>query len=624
MNKKILIFSALNTPLLPLISLSCVKNNEENQNYINKMIELANNQNLNLDQFWYLINQDLTKDKPIFKKIQKEKDQYYLITNSNKYQLNLNNTNYQYGNFDNDKNTYIWKENVNENTDLDVLFLNLFNPQSESFEVYIKKLWSKDFFNKNQYKSIFDNLPNLQWIAFKALKSNLLSNPYKINSQNARKIGFFNSDFQKSIFEKEFLMHLKAFKIVKNNQALSQIAITNWNLDENNNLSFNIDFLDEKNQSMLSETQKKLKIYLDDAFIVENYYKYRDLATNEFLSLNKNLVNKNISFFTEFTNQPKLSLKNNIFNFLDFDSIMHPLKGYEYFNLNGFKFLIENYPELFYLSNVSEDFDYKFSNFEISNLLNDSYSIGKLNVEITNKNDGNKQILPWFTINFNLHHHIFEGFFISNELGLINDKPRNSENYFSYYSYPKNQDNSGLDTNGNIIKPQFIDANDFMDENLIDIVNFLINQNINNLNLWKNKIMTDLSVEFVINYKDELTKKLELLLNQFILLYFIGDNQNKTLIKKVNVFIDPLNDYSFEKYGLGNLPISFSFIDENGNELLNLQNRQQIFLLSGFVGSNNEVRLQKELELKRTNNQNWKIEPLKDLTIPYLSKFDVN
>lgn len=116
--------------------------------------------------------------------------------------------------------------------------------------------------------------------------------------------------------------------------------------------------------------------------------------------------------------------------------------------------------------------------------------------------------------------------------------------------------------------------------------------------------MTDLSVEFVINYKEELTKKLELLLNQFILLYFIGDNQNKTLIKKVNVFIDPLNDYSFEKYGLGNLPISFSFIDENGNELLNLQNRQQIFLLSGFVGSNNEVRLQKELELKRTNNPN--------------------
>ncbi|WP_416738070.1 MAG3240 family lipoprotein [Mycoplasmopsis meleagridis] len=581
-------------PLLffPFISSSCNSDLENNKlieliEKISLTNELTKNQLL-LYLNNYLINNDY---KNVFLKIENNS----LVINNKNYALSNNLKLKSYSSSTVENNSYVIKKNSDQSTDLNILF-NFLPDKDFNQEEYLNNLWT--IHNSNDYNSVLYNLPNLQYFLYLAANNNPLkiTNKNKLNSM--RNIAFLNSNKQKNYFLLTLNFYLNEYRFVYKNKIIKQILFNDLILDKND-IKVQFSFLDEDNKIIKFHEYFYLTNFIDYAKFYPNLI---DKKSKQSISLN--LLDKNVSVtnFSEEVNNPTIKFKDNLFNLVDFDSLMHPNSKYLEFNLNGFKYLVDNFKDYMYITDANNDTNYEIENFEITNLLNDSYAIGKMLVKDTKTN----KYYNWYSINFTPHHHLFNGFYIENELNLLDKKNKN--NYWSY---------SNLEIiNGNVNYPRAINADSFFDDNLLTIMNFLIEKNINNLQLWNNKNMYDFSDLYVINNKKEIEKKLSLIFSQFVLLYFI--KKNDSLIREVKVEIDPENDFYNYKNELGTIPFKVDFIDYNNKSMLSDRNRNKIFILKGFLGTDfSDIEKAKNERRKNADNE-YLNQPIYGKTLPYI------
>ncbi len=601
MKRKLKWLSLFSFSISPIfLSASCYNKTKNDSNFSNE---------LNSQSFLNLINNSkkITKEQLILKL------NNYLVNHSTKSiikDLNVknenlviyaNNQNYQMKNVNLEKinsgiypeiinNSYKLEKNSNSKNSFRILFSNLpiSYTNKEKFET---RIWTEN--NANGYNSLSYRLPNLQLLSYLAQTTNLLNDPFKNPKTEMRIEGFLASKLQQEKYLNELLFYIKEFNFDENIQKISFKSL----VKTNNYLTATLDFLDDNNKSLLNQNDQ-IKIYLDEFQNNENFYaQYKDVLTNKTLNLNDDLENVNLVLFNEQYQNPTIKFKDNILGINEYDQTMHPDKKYKQFNINLFKYLFDNYQDLIEITNV-ENKNIKIEKFEFSKLLNNSLSIGKLFL-----NDGQKTY-PWFSINFTPHKHLFDGFIIKNELGLFSKL--NSQNYFSYNTLKKE--------NNQIEYPQGIDANEFFEQNFIDIVNFLIEENISNLILWNNFPMHERTSTYIVHNKNEFEKKLSLLFSQLVLLYYITNKENNTLIKEVKVKI--LDDDT----NFGSIYLNFDFIDHNNQSLLNNNLKNQKYELKGFKGTNYKLIDEKRKELESQENKEYLEQPIKNQTLPYLKK----
>ncbi|WP_029513223.1 MAG3240 family lipoprotein [Mycoplasmopsis primatum] len=503
--------------------------------------------------------------------------------------------------------TYITKNNkfsviranrINNPTDIDILFAFSLDDNHNLLAYEYKKLIFQKVFDKGILGDY--SIPNLQYLIYKAIT--LPSQKFKLltSIKNIRAKGFFNAQYQHRLLEKRLLDELSIYNFEKNGKKIKDVKIKNLKI-KNSQVSFNVDLLSEDGNSLLSEEQKK-QFFAINGFSNGEYSNYKNLHDGKNL-----MIDPNKTLFSELLNMPELLFKSNPLNYHTIDDLMHPTKEYEKYNLNSLNMLISELKDEIEIINSEDKFNFKIGTFEKTNLLNNSYSIGKLEIKDPNTNSK----YDWYSINFTKHNHIMtQGFYLVNELGKIDQSNKNS--YFSYYN-----NNGAFDANHNLALPtgtKAINANDFVKKSFNDIVNFLIYQHIDNLQLWDNNSMFNCSVYNILKNKTFYEKWLSIIISQYVLLYNINNDSNESgLIKKVTVNIISPDKYDAAVHGLGNLPIEIDFINNNNKSMLNKKHK---FILTGFKGyDKNEIEKAKALF---TNDEYKSSLPLENKTLPFL------
>ncbi|WP_027120911.1 MAG3240 family lipoprotein [Mycoplasmopsis lipofaciens] len=645
MKKKINLLMSLPIALLPVIAQSCKKNEiqifdiQKNE----KITKLNQILNINKNAFdWLSTNQllDIVKANKLNlknnKKIEdawidtKTQDIIFIVDNK-KYnlssylkQVNDISREFNFQSFYYKNNKYIFNSKKNAATDVSILFEeNNDDYMDIKYGNYQPKLWNtsgKNFLNElktslNDPTAKYNYLPDLQVIIEKASAFDpfYILSDNKIEVNELRNYGLKNSLMQRNILEKQITFYLNRYILIGNNKKFNKCIIKDFQIVDDY-AKIKIDLLDANNYSLLNNQQKNHVFYIRN-FVKNNekYNKYHNIQTNKTLNLDEYVKQNykdysNIVMFDENTKNPNLALKNNIFYLSDYDSTMHPEPSYLKFNLNNFKYFFNNFKDLFYIKSQSENETYELMDFDKTTMLNNSYSIGVLNIKV--KNNFETKIMPWYSINFNPHKHIFNGFIVKNSLKI---DPNNDDDIFSYYV------NKGLN-NENLKLPKGINANDFFNKCFIDIANFIIEKNKTNVNIWNNNYQNETPVLEIIQNKEKYEKILSLILSQYVLLYYINNDTNdeKGLIKEVKVEIQS-DDYTFDKYGLGNLPVKFSFKNYKNEEMLNDEIKNKIYLISGFKGFDNSNILNKIKELKNNGINYFEIEqPEENKTLPYV------
>ncbi|WP_027335016.1 MAG3240 family lipoprotein [Mycoplasmopsis felifaucium] len=434
-------------------------------------------------------------------------------------------------------------------------------------------------------------VPNFQFLIQYCFETKDKLFSFQTASNEIREIGFINSVFQqKMLFDRViFLMNLYYF-----GKTMPEYIQIN-NLEKQGNiLSFNLN-VEDSNKAIIDTKSKNNLFYLND-FEPDNFYDFNDLKTNKPLQ-----INYDSTLLSEEVNYPSLYFRKNPLGLDDFDSLMH--KTNFRVNLNVFNMLSYLMHDELDIDGLNGLFSYKIGDFSSTSLLNNSYAIGKFDIILKSENDKIEKY-PWYSINFTKHKHIFsEGFYLTDELGNIDKNDHNK--YFSYFN-----NNNNFDSLGNLIVPNKVNPEEFIKNSFTDIVNHSIHQYANNLELWKNNNMSNISVFDVIRNKKFYEKYLSIIFSQYTLLYYIVKSND--LIKYVKVSIDPNNDYTPEKYGLGNLPIEIDFIDHSGKSMLDSKVRK---LLTGFNGYDKEPFGKKISQLKDYLNSPY---VQKGKTLPYL------
>ncbi|WP_338822816.1 MAG3240 family lipoprotein [Mycoplasmopsis felifaucium] len=489
-----------------------------------------------------------------------------------------------------DKSSFIITQNIDKWYEYNSLHNNITHYGLDYYFDEYSKQYSLD-------KSINKYLvPNLQYLIQYCFETKDKLFNYQTPNNEIRINGLIHSVFQRKLLFDRVIFLMNLYYFGDNMPEYAQIQ----SMKKQSNI-LSIFFNLEDSQRKVIYTKNINKNFYLTYFEPENFYSYNDLKTNKPLQ-----INYDYTLFSEELNYPTLYFQNNPLGVDDFDSLMH--KTNFRVNLNIFNMLAYLMHEKLRIDGVSDLFTYKIGEFSTTNLLNNSYAIGKFDIELKNKQDIVTKY-PWYSINFTKHKHIFsEGFYLTDELGNIdkNDKSK----YFSYYN------NSRMfDSLGNLIVPNNVDPDAFLNQSFTDIVNHSIHQQVNNLELWKNNTMSNMSVFDVIKNKEFYEKYLSVIFSQYTLLYYIV--KSNELIKYVKVSIDPNNDYSPEKYGLGNLPIEIDFIDHSGKSMLENKVRK---LLTGFNGYDKKPFGEKMPEVKGYLNSAY---VQKGKTLPYLIDFKV-
>ncbi|MCE6056342.1 hypothetical protein J7889_01905 [Mycoplasmopsis agalactiae] len=483
---------------------------------------------------------------------------------------------------------------INNVTDINILYkLKLENKikYSDFFE------YKKEIFQNHYKKGILDDfsIPDLQYMLQSSLINSSLQYPEQSLANNIRSKAFIRSEFQQKLLEKRLSNELQIYNFQANGLVFDHVKFNNLKL-ENNVITLNVDLLDNKNNSLLNENQKKTKFKLSN-FSKGQSDTYFDLKTKSKLTIDFDEVK-----FNELVNNPEIKFKPNPLGYKNIDDLMHPTRDYEAYNLNNTAMILAELKDDILISNVPDQFAFKIVKFEKTKLLNNSFAIGKLAIEETKT----QQKYNWYSIDFTPHKHIFtNGLYLKNELGSIN---KTKDSYFSYLV-----NDSNFDTEGNLKIPQDIKAIDFIENSFIDIANFLIYQHKDNLLLWQNNSMTNLSVLEVLKHRNFYEKWLSIIFSQYTLLYNINnDSTEDGLIKKVEVKLIDSDKYEASKNGLGTIPISINFINHRNEKMLL---KDYKFNLTGFKGYDKSIIEFKKTQLKDEYKSSL---PLKNKTLPYL------
>ncbi|EIN15126.1 Hypothetical protein, predicted lipoprotein [Mycoplasmopsis agalactiae 14628] len=459
--------------------------------------------------------------------------------------------------------------------------------------------YKREIFQNYYKKGILDDLsiPDLQYMLQSALINKSLQYSEQTLANNIRIKAFYKSEFQQKILEKRLSDELQIYNFQSNGLVFDHVKFNNLKL-ENNVITLNIDLLDNQNNSLLNENQKKEKFKLSN-FSKGQSDTYFDLKTKSKLTIDYDEVK-----FNELVNNPEIKFKPNPLGYKNIDDLMHPTKEYESYNLNNTAMILDELKDDLLISKIPDQFTFKIGKFEKTKLLNNSFAIGKLVLEETKT----KQKYNWYSIDFTPHKHIFtNGLYLKNELGSIH---KTKDSYFSYLVNDNNFDSEGI-----LKIQQGIKANDFMENSFNDIANFLIYQHKGNLLLWQNNSMSNLPVLEVLKHRNFYEKWLSIIFSQYTLLYNINnDSSDDGLIKKVEVKLIDSNKYEASKNGLGTIPISINFINHKNEKMLL---KDYKFNLTGFKGYDKSIIESKKAELKDEYKSSL---PLKNKTLPYLIK----
>ncbi|MEA4115177.1 hypothetical protein VBM87_00010 [Mycoplasma sp. 744] len=570
--KKIKKFLSILTPFSLFLTIACQENNLVHIKIKEYLKELKFEDNLTFEQIKLYLQINL-----------KELFDYQIkkITYTNK-QINIDDLFvYEYDfvepkKFIIDNNNYLLNSTNKHTLKLNDLFLFNWNPEILTFNNYLNNLWTEH--NSNNYSSLDLILPNIQYLIYIASINNPLNFKNKISITKLRPSAFILNKEQHFYLLKTLEFYIKYFEI----DSLSKNFYLDFgilNKINENLLQISLIIFDENNKLIFKSDNK---IYITNFIDYSQLFsRYVNKISGEILSLNINEHDdiSNIQLNEKF-NDINLIFENNIFNIIDFDSLLHPNEIYKEVNFNVLKYLFNELKEnIKIITNGQINNNLIIDRLEDTNLLNNTYAIAKLIVF----DKIEKKYYPWYSVNFTSHHHLLNGFYIKNELNLLNNK--NSENYFGYQTYQSNQ------------KIKFVNPDIFFENNLIFILNFLIKKNMFNSQLWNSQNMNKLSNIEIVHKKDIYEKRISNLISQFVLLYAIN---NGSLIKEVKVSIDPDNDFSFKNYPLGIIPMKIDFIDDKNQSMLNSNNKDNLFYLKGFKGfefsfddiSENEINIQ--------------------------------
>ncbi|WP_041594075.1 MAG3240 family lipoprotein [Mycoplasma crocodyli] len=450
---------------------------------------------------------------------------------------------------------------VKEIKKFDDLFIEYDNDKvvKNPYYLYEEKMkrYGNDFFIPDIQMTIKNIIDNYQYY-FSLL-------PNYIDIKNLRAYGWSINHEQKKYLQNIIKVHLLKYNFDVNDFNVVIDIDPNKVNKKNDFVSFNIDIVDSKNKSLLSDKSKKVKFYITNFL---NYLKSSVLSI-DFWNEDDNTL------FNEYLNFPVLKFKDNPWNWTNYDNLVDNVKNLnDKMSAKTFISLVHRQKDLFYIDvpyeKSNEDLSYEITDFiEYAPFPKNSYSVVKLNIKV-NKKDGTSKIYPWYSIDFNVHYHLFKGYVANNNLDYT------SADLWDVYKLEK-FDNKLVEG---------IDANNFFRKNIEKIVSYIFFKERNNLQLWANRNI--LQVEAYQVYKDLLNsnKYIETMISNIVLSFLISNKENDFYsgIKDVSI-----NTYEYQNPG--KLIITIDFIDYNNKSLLSEENRNKKIVIDCFKGTNNKLFL---------------------------------
>lgn len=355
----------------------------------------------------------------------------------------------------NNNDSKVTLEALYNSSSVDMQKLNIFGLS------YLKEIKKEAKFTTNLQAIIYDILLNTNYYGF--IFPNLIS-PDNIRIQ-AWKI----NQEQKTYFEVLLKFYLQGLKI----KDLDSVRVTFNELDK-----INIALLDS-NQNYLFDNWQNINFELP---------KFRDYNKNKTFP-NKFALNINDSevLFNEYIKNHNLSFKSNPLLINTVENIIDNVPIYKRATSKGListLYKMQDSTEIkvpFYKQD--EDLKYQINwtktlEHPWTNFLNNSYTIVPLYIDVFKKN-GTVQTYKWYSIDFNNHRHIFDGFYLEPNLDFDIQKKYSLANF------------SQFEQNQEMHFESQINLKSFLETNLLNILNFYLNDNFDNLSLWNGQSMNN-------------------------------------------------------------------------------------------------------------------------------------
>ncbi|MEE3928504.1 hypothetical protein V2E24_02855 [Mycoplasmopsis ciconiae] len=470
----------------------------------------------------------------------------------NSQQLAFILNNFEFQNLIDKKTNNLFEQNQNDS----ILYPNF------SWERAFKKQENFEKLSNNQKNKVIEKeysnlfyLDNFEFLLYKIYDQyNFYKDfiPNLIDIKQIRLLGFYYSDIQQKLLSDIMLLNLKAYANFPKNIKSIRLQNLTYNL-ENNYIKFSIHFYDQDHKNITPSQ------YKDNTYTINNFFKYSDFNRNyKFINLSDKLQ------FNEFIPNPtlKIDYKNyyNPFNYQEYDSLVD---GSNLITSKYFNYLLNKYPEWFYipipdyLKDVVQEFKIYQNHSpqeQYANLTNPFEQISKIYVQVIYKNT-DSQTYEWNSIDFNRHYHLFKGYL-------------NQENKIQTYLNSENLD-----------KGQNLD--DFLEENMQNLIDKAIKQLENNLSIWNNQKMNQIEAYEALRFDFKGFSFIEDLLNNYMSDYLINNTQNNfyTGIKYLKI-----NKHTTNNPGALNIKIDFYDFDNNL-----IKTSKNHFLIKNFKGYLSDV-----------------------------------
>ncbi|EFF41535.1 MAG3240 family lipoprotein, partial [Mycoplasmopsis alligatoris] len=230
-----------------------------------------------------------------------------------------------------------------------------------------------------------------------------------------------------------------------------------------------------------------------------------------------------------------------------------------------------------------EDLKYEIlDDFEYAKFPLNSYSVLKTLIKVYKKN-GQTKIYPWYSIDFNVHYHLFKGYSTTDKLNYTN------ANLWDVFKHKNNK----------LIVPKGLDANEFFTKNIEKIISFVFWKNRNNLIFWNNKSLLQTEALELFLSMDKSKNYLHSTISNIILSYLISNDEND--------FLSGIDDINIDFIGVSNpgkLQIKIDFLNKNLKSLLTDENKNKIIEIDFFKGTTSKYVKENYIENKKLTIEN--------------------
>ncbi|VEU76433.1 MAG3240 family lipoprotein [Mycoplasmopsis columboralis] len=399
----------------------------------------------------------------------------------------------------------------------------------------LKTLFSKSYLKQikaNKFKSQ-EFIPNLQYALFDIyVNLDLFKNsiPNLIDLTDIRFIAFKQNIEQQNYWNKLMTFYLKAFDIPNFSQAY-------LNFHDDQTVSINL--LDSENRPIYKNWEQ-IKFVLPD---FKNYNRRKTWNRNFELEITDNEI-----LFNEKFKDADFSLKSNPLLVSSFEDIIENSSILKKISIKGL-FVLLNYLNKYI--QITNDFKVNWED-TFSSLhdlpLKNSGIVAPLIVEKDN------QKFKWYSIDFSKHKHVLNGFYIQNNLDFNKSFDFTLSKYDLFESENKMQIKSSLK------------LEEFINNNLQQILNYFIFQNKDNLNIWNGMKMSEFEPQQLENsFLEEnpinwILLQVSVLINSYLFEY---ENQNGFTPMMLK-----LKSFNADNSQLGTLDIILDLVDLKRNKVI--------------------------------------------------------